>query len=151
MKINLNNKTELDCLSVSGRRQFVRGSNRDTLTFVFAFDSYSADELCRLFSESENTRLITITDDSIDLSKYRPEENITNSYLHSGYSLFAGLSIEDEVTAEEAYTSPETKIRVIKVTMGQKTYTEEQSDIQTENINALTEVVADMIGGAYNE
>lgn len=151
MIIKLNNNRELKAISIIGKRRFCKGADRDTLTFGFDVSEYGADELLELFSDADNTKIITITDESIDLSRYRPEENVTNTYVHMGYTLFAGLRIQDEISEEETNLAPESTNRVISVTMGQKTYTEEQADIQTENVNALTEVVADMIGGAYNE
>lgn len=136
MQIKFKNGSTLDCNIVLGERRYIRGSNRDALTFVFDEGAYENDVLYKSFTDEENTAEITIIDEEKEC-------------LHKGYSLFVSLEVTDDVTEKESHDAPEVLKRVVKVTMGQKTYTEEQADAQRAEINALNEVMADVIGGVY--
>ena len=58
------------------------------------------------------------------------------------------VEITNEVVEQETSDSPEQNIEVIKISVAQKTYTEKQEDARIEQLNSLSEIVADMLGGA---
>ncbi len=138
MLIRLKDGKELTVLNVYGQRLSVRGVYRDSLTFVFDPEIYGSDKLMKDFGDCTGTSQITISD------PYDEKE-----YIYLGYSLFHSLVVENEVTQKETNDKPEITRKLIKVTMAQKTYSEALSDAQKSEIDALNEVVADIIGGVY--
>lgn len=132
MKIKLNDY-ELELLSYNRQTNFIQGANRDCITFVFANGDYSIDELKRIF-ESNADDIVVADDDS------------EKQYLD--YSILTAVEITNEVVKQETNDSPEQDIEVIKISIAQKTYTEKQEDARVEQLNSLSEVVADLLGGA---
>ena len=132
MKIKLNNY-ELELLSYNRQTNFTQGANRDCITFVFENGDYSVDELKRIFESSADD--IVIADD--DSEKH---------YLD--YSILTAVEITNEVVEQETNDSPGQKVEVVKITLAQKIYTEKQEDARVEQLNSLSEIVADMLGGA---
>lgn len=132
MKIKLNNY-ELELLSYNRQTNFTQGANRDCITFVFENGDYSVDELKRIFESSADD--IVIADD--DSEKH---------YLD--YSILTAVEITNEVVEQETNDSPEQEVEVIKISVAQKTYTEKKEDARIEQLNNLSEIVADMLGGA---
>ena len=132
MKIKLNNY-ELELLSYNRQTNFTQGANRDCITFVFENGDYSVDELKRIFKSSADD--IVIADD--DSEKH---------YLD--YSILTAVEITNEVVEQETNDSPEQEVEVIKISVAQKTYTEKKEDARIEQLNNLSEIVADMLGGA---
>jgi hypothetical protein len=132
MKIKLNNY-ELELLSYNRQTNFTQGANRDCITFVFENGDYSVDELKRIFESSADD--IVIADD--DSEKH---------YLD--YSILTAVEITNEVVEQETNDSPGQKVEVVKITLAQKIYTEKQEDARVEQLNSLSEVVADLLGGA---
>ena len=131
MKIKLNDY-ELELLSYNRQTNFIQGANRDCITFVFADGDYSVDELIRIFESNADD--IVVADDS------------EKHYLD--YSILTAVEIANEVVEQETSDSPEQDIEVIKISVAQKTYTEKQEDARIEQLNSLSEIVADMLGGA---
>lgn len=136
MKITLKDGTVLNCLSVTGKRDFVSGNTRDCLTFNFDLSEVSSDEVIDLFKDEDKTSSIIITADD------------NTSYTHNDYTIFDGTIVKTEVITEETNTAPAQEISIISITQGQKTYSEKQDSARTEQIDYLSEVVADMLGGA---
>lgn len=132
MKIKLNDY-ELELLSCNRQTNFIQGANRDCVTFVFANSDYNVDELKRIFEN--NVDDIVIVDN--DSEKH---------YLD--YSILTAVEITNEVVEQETNDSPEQEVEVIKISVAQKTYTEKQEDARIEQLNSLSEVVADLLGGA---
>ena len=132
MKIKLNNY-ELELLSYNRQTNFIQGANRDCITFGFENGDYRVDELKRIFESSADD--IVIADD--DSEKH---------YLD--YSILTAVEITNEVVEQETNDSPEQEVEVIKISVAQKTYTEKQEDARLEQLNSLSEVVADLLGGA---
>lgn len=132
MKIKLNDY-ELELLSYNRQTNFVQGANRDCITFVFCNGDYNVDEIKRIFENNAND--IVVADD--DSEKH---------YLD--YSILTAVEIANEVVEQETSDSPEQDIEVIKISVAQKTYTEKQEDARIEQLNSLSEVVADLLGGA---
>ena len=58
------------------------------------------------------------------------------------------MEITNEVVEQETNDSPEQEVEVIKISVAQKTYTEKKEDARIEQLNNLSEIVADMLGGA---
>lgn len=132
MKIKLNDY-ELELLSYNRQTNFIQGANRDCITFVFANGDYSIDELKRIF-ESNADDIVVADDDS------------EKHYLD--YSILTAVEITKEVVEQETNDSPEQDIEVVKISLAQKNYTEKQEDARIEQLNSLSEVVADLLGGA---
>lgn len=132
MKIKLDDY-ELELLSYNRQTNFVQGANRDCITFVFANGDYSIDELKRIF-ESNADDIVVADDDS------------EKHYLD--YSILTAVEITKEVVEQETNDSPEQDIEVVKISLAQKNYTEKQEDARIEQFNSLSEVVADLLGGA---
>lgn len=109
MKIKLVNN-ELECILVSGEKQYIQNNHRDVLTFVFD-NSVSMDELDNLFNES-NCETIKLFDD----------ENGENIY--NAYTLRVGLSKKDEIVQEATADTDEVRETRIYVSMAQRTYIE---------------------------
>lgn len=136
-KIILKNGTELNCVSVLGRHQFIKGDTRDSLTF--SFDSeYSVDSLINLFGNEDNTSEINVI--KID------EENVQGIYYD--YSIFSSAAVNFETVSAETNENEEEKALLTKIVMGQVSYSEKLQKQQGEQLNDLSEVVADMLGGA---
>lgn len=110
MKIILSNKTDLTPIMVTGEHQYIHGSNRDVLTFVFD-NTYSLNELDSIFTEI-NCETITIIGD--DLS-----ESIFN-----GYVIRTELIKKFEVVEESTSDTEEQTVERIMVSMAQRTYSE---------------------------
>ena len=132
MKIKLDDY-ELELLSYNRQTNFVQGANRECITFVFANGDYSIDELKRIF-ESNADDIVVADDDS------------EKHYLD--YSILTAVEITKEVVEQETNDSPEQDIEVVKISLAQKNYTEKQEDARIEQLNSLSEVVADLLGGA---
>ena len=132
MKIKLNNY-ELELLSYNRQINFIQGANRDCITFVFENGDYSVDELKRIF-ESSADNIVIVDNDS------------EKHYLD--YSILTAVEITDEIVEQETNDSPEQDIEVVKISVAQKTYSEKQEDTRIEQLNNLSEIVADMLGGA---
>ncbi len=139
MQIKFADGTIFESRTPVGERQYVRNVYRDTITFVFDPKEKTTDELLNVFTDREKTKLMILSN---------PDKE-GEEYTYTGYSLFHRLIIEDEVTVRETDKEPEKSESLIKVTMAQKTYIEELADVQQGEIDALNEVVADIIGGVY--
>lgn len=105
----LADKTELTALEVSGATQYIQGSNRDALTFVFAA-SEGMEAMDAAFSP-DNCETITIRDGS-------------EEYTHSGYTVRGSLSKAPVLVTPETADAPAVYEDRITVTMGQRTYVE---------------------------
>ena len=132
MKIRVSNN-EFEILSLERQTKFIQGANRDCITFVFANGDYSIDELKRIF-ESNADDIVVADDDS------------EKHYLD--YSILTAVEITNEVVVQETNDSPEQEVEVIKISVAQKTYTKKKEDARIEQLNNLSEIVADMLGGA---
>lgn len=136
MKITLSNDKEFKCKSVTETRRFTGGADRNALILVFNTADYKSDELYSEFGKKENTGKIIVSEEVEVPSEDREEPKTTTvEHTYTGYSLLDTLKINGD---------GETKIY-----MAQKTYTEEQIDIQGESIDSINEVMADIIGGVY--
>ena len=105
----LADRTELTALEVSGATQYIQGSNRDALTFVFAA-SEGMEAMDAAFSP-DNCETITIRDGS-------------EEYTHSGYTVRGSLSKAPVLVTPETADAPAVYEDRITVTMGQRTYVE---------------------------
>ena len=105
----LADKTELTALEVSGATQYIQGSNRDALTFIFPA-SEGMETLDAAFSP-DNCETIAIRDGS-------------EEYTHSGYTVRGGLSKAPVLVTPETADAPAVYEDRITVTMGQRTYVE---------------------------
>lgn len=105
----LADKTELTALEVSGATQYIQGSNRDALTFIFPA-SEGMETLDAAFT-AEKCETITIRDGS-------------EEYTHSGYTVRGGLAKAPVLVTPETADAPAVYGARITVTMGQRTYVE---------------------------
>ncbi len=126
-----------ECLSVLGALRFVKGAERDCLTFNFNADNITPNKVMSLFSDESKISEITVCAD-----------NESNGFVYSDYTLFAGLEIKDEVTQKENNTSPQSVTSIIAITMGQINFSEKLEKEKNEQLEILLEISADMLGGA---
>lgn len=144
--IRLKNGVMLNCLSVLGERQFVRGLERDCLTFNFKMDDYNLDGLKELFNTAENTSEIVIYSNVVNQNS--EENSVDTGCLYVDYSLFLELEVKDEVIQKEDNVNAEEKIFMVSVAMGQLSYTEKLEKERNTQLDNLSEVVSDILGGA---
>ena len=105
----LADRTERTALEVSGAAQYIQGSSRDALTFIFPA-SEGMETLDAAFT-AEKCETITIRDGS-------------EEYTHSGYTVRGGLSKAPVLVTPETADAPAVYEDRITVTMGQRTYVE---------------------------
>lgn len=110
MKIILSNKQELTPIMVTGEHQYIHGSNRDVLTFVFG-NTLSMDELDKIFSEANCESITIIGDDN--------SESIFN-----GYVIRTALTKKFEMAEESTSNTEEVSVERIMISMAQRTYSE---------------------------
>ena len=139
-KIILKDNSEINCISIFRQNMFIKGSSRDSLTFNFENGDYSIDDLINKFNNENNTSTIKVI--SLEDEK---------EYLHFDYSIFNSVIVEDSIINKETNDSAEETITLIKITMGQLSYSEKIQKQQSEQIDDLSIVIADMLGGANNE
>lgn len=109
MKIILTNGTELQPILVTGGPEYVQGTNRDVLTFVFADESM--DKLNSLFTETNCESIKIVGDDKSEA-------------IHQGYTIRAAISKNPE-EIEPATTDIEAVYEErVSVKMAQRTYYE---------------------------
>lgn len=112
MKITFANGAELETLKVDGGKRFVQNAQRDVLTFWFAKEAASFEELDAAFGSAQNTERITITgDDGAEA-------------LHEGYILRLSLALVPVVITPESARAPAVTEERYSVEMAQETYTE---------------------------
>lgn len=138
------------CLSVIGALKFVKGAERDCLTFNFDAENITPNELMSLFSDKNETSEIRVCIGEIKDNKSADGEDAAENigFIYSDYTLFIGLEIKEEITQKENNTSPENTMSIIAVTMGQMNYSEKLIQEQKEQLDNLSEVFADILGGA---
>lgn len=113
MKVKLNNQTELDVITVNGSKQFYQGETRDTLEIQLKKGIKSFDELDELFGNEENTKRLTIINDS-------------GEFLHEHYTLRISMGLTAvEISSETAEASAQTEER-ITILLAQKSYRERE-------------------------
>lgn len=121
MNIALKDGTVLNCLAVTSSVDCVKGVNRNCLAFSFNADEVSGDTLLGLFRNTANTDSITVSHAE------------AKTYEYVDYTIFNGIFITENI---------------INVNMCQLSYLEKQEQERIEQLNALSEVVADILGGA---
>ncbi len=122
MKITLANGTELHPIGVIGEEKSINGTRRDTLNFIFPQDA-SLDELDAIFT--------TANCESIKLHETRTHEDGTTTeleYIHTGYTIRAGLSRTPMVTALATDTTEEVVENRVTVSMARRNYIEYNLD-----------------------
>ena len=121
MKITLKDGTNLNCLAVASSVDYVRGVNRNCIALSFDVNELSSDTLRELFKDNTKTESIIISYDN------------TNTYEYANYTIFNCMTVTENVAT---------------VNMCQLSCFEKQEQERIEQLNALSEVVADMLGGA---
>lgn len=105
----LADKTELTALEARGATQYIQGSNRDALTFIFEA-SVGMEALDAAFT-AEKCETITIRDGG-------------EAYTHTGYTVRGGLAKAPVLVTPETAEAPAVYEDRVTVTMGQRTYVE---------------------------
>lgn len=121
MKIRLKNGIELNCTNATGCVKYVKGVSRNCIAFSFNADEVSSDKLLELFKNNDATESVIVINDN------------SNEYEYIDYTIFNGISIIEST---------------ITVNMCQLTCYEKEEKERIEQLNTLSEVVADMLGGA---
>ena len=121
MKIKLKNETIIECNSVSNSLEYVRGASRNCVSFSFNVDKMSSDRLLELFKSDDATESVIVINDN------------SNEYEYIDYTIFNGISIIENT---------------ITVNMCQLTCYEKEEKERIEQLNYISEVIADMLGGA---
>lgn len=112
MKVKFLDGLELDVIQVNGSRRYFQGAQRDALEFVFRKGDYPFSTLDSYFADKDNTRKMTIIDDS------------GNQYVYDDYILRVSMSLNPVVIEPATSTTPEVTEERISVTMAQQTYLE---------------------------
>lgn len=137
--IKLKSGTKLSCLSIFGRKMFVSGSERDCITFNFKATDVQPDSLLKMFKDENEMAEIVI---------YSGENIESGGCLYSDYSIFVNLEIKDEVIQKEDNENAEKTESVLSITMGQLSYSEKLEKERNTQLESLSEVIADILGGA---
>lgn len=122
MQISLNNNVILNPVIVTGGMAYVQGANRDVLTFVFP-ETESMAELDSLFS-AENCGSIVVFDG-------------TGEYIHTGYTIRAGLEKKPVEVTPATDTEPAVMENRIFVKLAQRTYAEAKMAEMEEALDML--------------
>jgi hypothetical protein len=138
-KIILTDGTTFECKTAMGLKSFISGINRESITFNFDADKYDLNEIYAAFSDSTKTSEIIIEEGE--------DENATQ-YHHYDFTILASVTVKEQTISKETNDSPAVTDKVITATLGQRTYSEKQIDSKNEEIDAIAEVLADLIGGA---
>lgn len=147
--IQLKSGKKLNCLSVFGKKMFIRGADRDCLTFNFNADDFSMDSLTETFKNENETNEIIIYPDIIENEANTENETVSlGGCQYSDYCIFVNLEFKDEVIQKEDNEKEEEKIPMISVTMGQLSYSEKLETERIKQLENLSEVFADLLGGA---
>ena len=112
MQIKLYDTTELQVLNILGQQSSLRGTMRDSLSFIFD-SSYSLDTINELFT-ANNCQSIIITNDQ------------EQQYTHTGYTERVCLKLEPKEIKKATATEPAVYENRIIVTMALKSYEEQQ-------------------------
>ena len=122
MKITLANGKELYPIAVLGEEKSINGTRRDTLEFVFS-PEMSLDELDAIFTPAncETIKLHEIKENADGTS-------IELEYLHTGYTIRAGLSRTPMVTALATDSTEEVVENRVTVSMARRNYVEYSLD-----------------------
>ncbi len=139
--IKLKSGKILDCISVFGKKLFTEGSERDCL--IFNFKDSSADELLKLFKDTNETDEITIYSSVVPTNT-----DDIDGCIYYDYSIFVNLEIKKEIIQKEDNQNEEESISMISVAMGQISYSEKLEKERNTQLDNLSEVIADILGGA---
>lgn len=130
--------SKLDCLSVRGEHRQVRGAVRDCLIFGFDLNGdVSLDKILSKFKDEKVLKEITLQN-----------QNSEEKDVHFDYTIFDKMEIKDEVVSEETNNAPAVAQKFLYVTVGQVSYSEKLMQEQKEQLDNMSEVFADMLGGA---
>lgn len=132
-----NDNSKLKCLSVFGEHRQIKGLVRDCLIFNFDAAKVSADDILAKFTNESYLRSFSID-----------REGAGDKYVYSDYVIFGEMSVKKESVISETNTSPEGTIMMLSVTVGQMLYSEKLAKEQNEQLDSMSEVIADILGGA---
>ena len=146
--IKLKSGKILDCISVFGKRIFTGGSERDCL--IFNFKDSSADELLKLFKDTNETAEITIYSGAVPTNTENTDDIDKNidGCIYYDYSIFVNLEIKKEIIQKEDNQNAEESISMLSVAMGQVSYSEKLEKERNTQLDNISEVIADILGGA---
>lgn len=135
--IVFNDGSELECLSISGEHRQIKGLSRDCLIFNFDVNNANMDEIFTKF-----------TNENIMCNFSVKRESTNEKYIYSDYVIFDGMFVEEKTALNESNNSPKETIMVLSVTVGQMSYSEKLAKEQNEQLDSMSEVIADILGGA---
>lgn len=137
-KVIFSDGSEFDCLSVCGEHRQMKGFVRDCLTFSFDLESGDVriDEILDKFKSEKVLKEITLKD-------HNSEE-----HTYFDYTLFDEMTVKDEIVSEETNIAPKVTQKVLCVTVGQISYSEKLMQEQKEQLDSMSEVISDILGGA---
>lgn len=127
-QIKFTDGTTLSAVLVSGASRHWQGASRDVLSFQFAEDAVTFDQLQAAFS-AENCASLVIGEDA----------------LYEHYTLRVSLALKPVTVQPATADAPETTETRWVVEMAQQTYTERQIAAQAARLAALEQLVNNMM------
>lgn len=127
MKIKLSDGTMLDTIMVSGAQKYVDGQTRDTLTFWFAENAATMEQLDSVFS-AQNCEEITLLGDE-------------EEYRHTGYTIRDSLTKAPVKLNSETPDTPAITEMRLSVAMARRTYAETKLETVLASQTALQDAV----------
>lgn len=116
MILELNNKNQLNVITVNGSSRFFQGQNRDSLEIQVAKTETTFDELDNLFANNENTSKIKLM-------------NENQEFIYNDYTLRVEMSLKPIVISQSTSTEQEVTEERYSIVLAQKTYIEKQLDL----------------------
>lgn len=134
--ITLKDKTSFPCISVFGENQFCAGSMRDCLTFDF--DPMEVD-VAKVISAMQNEDITS----EIVIGKKGG-----NSFVYEDYIVFDSAKVYDKEVEKETSTKSQVLQRTLAIKLGRLSYSEKLEKERAEQLDNISEVIADILGGA---
>lgn len=135
LSVKLNNDSEYGCRIVLGNDSFIDGKNRKCLVFKFPTKDLDIKKVIDDFKCEDNTKKITIDKDGV-------------LYTHEDYCLFDGAKVINDIIEPETNDKAEVTEDTLEITLGRLTYSEKQEYERKRQIDNISELLADLLGGA---
>ncbi len=147
-KIVLGDETEIDIKAANSGTRNYKNKTRRYIEFVFDAEKNSIDNFAKMFSDEKFTRKIKIKDIYFDPDKGENGEQTEEEFIYLDYEILIEICQTSRILKDETNQEPVVYENVINIVLGQLTYTEIENRQMLELVEAQTEVLADLIGGA---
>lgn len=148
MKLILNNKIEYNVFSVFGKKKIINDKQRDYLEILIDLENNSIDEINNNFSNKENTKSITLINKNNDEIESEYKEEI---YVHNDYIILDEITIKDYVLSKETNEQEAQMKKVICIGLGRITFSEKLMLNNKQDLEDITVILGDLLGGKEYE